>query len=397
MSMASRIDSRPLVVHVVHRFSVGGLENGVVNLINGLPTDRWRHAVLALTEIDGEFMKRVARRDTEGIELGKKPGHLTRYLPALHRLFRKLRPAIVHTRNLAALEAQIAAWSAGVPVRIHGEHGWDVSDLQGARRRYRLVRALHRPFVHHYIALSQHLEGYLERGVGIPAERIAQIYNGVDTARFQPAREGRPPVEGCPFSGPDPWLVGTVGRLQAVKDQLNLATAFVRACRTDTEAARRMRLVIVGDGLLKPRIESILEEGGVRAAAWLPGERDDIPEILRGLDLFALPSLAEGISNTILEAMSTALPVVATRVGGNAELVEDGLTGELVPPANPDALAHAMLRYFRNPRATRRHGKAGRNRVERQFSLDRMVSGYEQLYCRLLERRGAPLPSPTRA
>lgn len=389
--------STPLVVHVVHRFSVGGLENGVVNLINNLSSDRWRHAVLALTGVDSEFLQRVTRDDTVSIELRKKPGHLVGYLPALHRMLRKLRPAIVHTRNLAALEAQVAAWSSAVPVRIHGEHGWDVSDLQGTRRRYRLIRAAYRPFVHHYIALSRHLQEYLTGAVGIPDERVEQIYNGVDMARFQPSHERREPIEGCPFTSADLWLVGSVGRMQAVKDQASLAHAFVRACRADQEAARRMRLVIAGDGPLKEIVESILEEGGVRALAWLPGERADIPAVLRTLDLFALPSLAEGISNTILEAMSTALPVVATRVGGNAELIEDGLTGALVPPANPDALATAMLRYFKDPRTARRHGKAGRSRVERQFSLAHMVSAYDRLYSKLLERRGAPQPSPSRA
>jgi len=395
--MNARFDNRPLVVHVVHRFSVGGLENGVANLIEKLPAEHWRHAVLALTEIDGEFMKRISRADTLQIELRKSPGHLTRYLPRLHGIFRQLRPAIVHTRNLAALEAQSAAWTAAVPVRIHGEHGWDVSDLSGSSRRYRLVRALYRPFVHQYIALSRHIQEYLERRVGIPSERIAQVYNGVDTARFHPAPGGRQSIEGCPFGESRHWIVGTVGRLQTVKDQLNLATGFVRACGIDPEAARRMRLVIVGDGPLMRRIEGILEEGGVRSLAWLPGERSDVPEVLRGLDLFALPSLAEGISNTILEAMATALPVVATRVGGNSELVEDGLTGAMVPAASPDALAHAMLRYFRDPATSRRHGRAGRYRVEKQFSLDRMVAAYDRHYRQLLGRRGAPEPSPTRA
>jgi glycosyltransferase involved in cell wall biosynthesis len=150
---------------------------------------------------------------------------------------------------------------------------------------------------------------------------------------------------------------------------------------------------MVGDGPLRAEIERILEQGGVRDLSWLSGERADVAGVLRGLDLFVLPSLAEGISNTILEAMATGLPVVATRVGGNDELVEQGLTGELVPAAHPDALADAILRYFRDPGVARRHGKAGRNRVERQFSLDRMIAGYDRLYCRLLERSGVPYPS----
>jgi sugar transferase (PEP-CTERM/EpsH1 system associated) len=376
----------PLVLHVVSSFAVGGLENGVVNLINRLPAEHWRHAVLALTTVSPEFCERIRRDDVDFIELKKGPGHLTRFYPQLFALFRRIRPAILHTRNLAPLEAQIPGAIAGVPVRIHGEHGWDVFDPSGVRRRYQLVRRLYRPFVHHYVALSRHLEDYLVHKAGVQARDVSQIYNGVDTVRFHPTAGGRGHIEGSPFGDPGLHLVGTVGRLQPVKDQTNLARAFAYAVRGDSEARRRLRLVVAGEGELRAAMEAILVEAGVKALAWLPGERSDIPDVLRGLDLFALPSLAEGISNTILEAMATGLPVVATRVGGNAELVEDGITGTLVPPENSESLRQGILAYFRDPLAARRHGKAGRFRVEQQFSLDRMASNYEKLYLRLLGR-----------
>ena len=153
----------PLIVHVVFRFGIGGLENGVVNLINRMPPSQWRHAVLALTEVSPEFARRIDRPDVRCIALGKKDGHLVREYPRLYGLFRELEPAVVHTRNLAALEAVVPAWAAGVPVRIHGEHGWDMQDPAGKRRRYRHLRRLYRPFVNRYIALSHHLEDYLEQ------------------------------------------------------------------------------------------------------------------------------------------------------------------------------------------------------------------------------------------
>src|SRR5438552_11408832 len=170
--------SQPLLAHVVFRFGVGGLENGIVNLINHLPRERWRHAIVSLTEVSPEFTERIIRSDVHYIALGKRPGHLVRDYPQLLRVFKALRPVIVHTRNLAALEAVVPAWAAGVPVRIHGEHGWDMQDPAGKRRRYRHLRRLYRPFVNRYIALSHHLEDYLEQHVGIPLERISQIYNG---------------------------------------------------------------------------------------------------------------------------------------------------------------------------------------------------------------------------
>jgi glycosyltransferase involved in cell wall biosynthesis len=117
----------------------------------------------------------------------------------------------------------------------------------------------------------------------------------------------------------------------------------------------------------------------------MPGERNDIPAILRGLDCFVLPSLAEGISNTILEAMASGLPIIATEVGGNAELVESGLTGELVPSANPDRMADKILAYLRDPEHARNAGAAGRKRAERLFSLNTMIATYQALYDRQLE------------
>ena len=145
-------DVRPLVAHVMYRFDIGGLENGVVNLINHMPPGAYRHAVISLTEIT-DFHKRIARDDVEFIALNKSPGHALWIYVRLFRLFRRLRPAIVHTRNLGALELVVPAWAAGAPVRIHGEHGRDVGDLDGSNKKYQWVRRIYRPFVTHYIAL----------------------------------------------------------------------------------------------------------------------------------------------------------------------------------------------------------------------------------------------------
>lgn len=387
----------PLILHVVHRFDVGGLENGVVNLVNRMSETRWRHAILALTEVSQTFARRIEREGVQLLSLHKGPGHLLRLYPRLYRIFKELQPAIVHTRNLAALEACVPAWAAGVPVRVHGEHGWDVSDPHGAVRKYRMVRRAYRPFVHRYIALSQHIRDYLEQGVGIGASAISQIYNGVDITRFQWGQDQRLRAEGCPFTGPDHWIVGTVGRLEAVKDQLNLVHAFARALELDPAARQRMRLMIVGDGSMHERVKEQIARYGLTQRVWMPGARSDVPALLRTLDCFVLPSLSEGISNTILEAMASSLPVIATRVGGNSELIEDGLSGRLVPAANSEALAQAMVSYLQDSRTARRHARTARRLVEDRFSLDRMVADYSDVYDGLLRRAGvaiarAPVP-----
>ena len=382
-----REGAAPLVVHVVHRFDTGGLENGVVNLINHMPHGAYRHLVVALTEVT-DFRHRLRHDDVECVALHKAPGHGAKLYPQLWRLLRQWRPAIVHTRNLAALEMQVCAWAAGVPIRIHGEHGRDVEDLDGTSRHYQRVRRLYAPFVHRHVALSQDLAAYLTQRVGIAPQRVEQIYNGVDPDSFAPAPGGPVSISGAPFAAPAHWLIGTVGRMQTVKHQTLLARAFVRALALSPPLRERVRLVMVGAGPLRVVAQAILDDAGVGHLAWLPGERGDVPAVMRGLHCFVLPSLAEGVSNTILEAMATGLPVVATQVGGNAELVAHGRTGEVVPSDDVEALDQALVRMASDPLRAAALGRAGRAEVKRRFSLQSMLVAYLELYDRQLLRVG---------
>ena len=385
--MTEVVDHRPLIAHVMYRFDVGGLENGVVNLINHMPRGAYRHVVIALTEIT-DFRRRIVRDDVQFIALNKRPGHALWMYPRLFRLFRELRPHIVHTRNLAALELAVPAWAAGVAFRIHGEHGRDVGDLDGSNKKFQWVRRLYRPFVTYYIALSHDLAHYLTDRVGVGRDKVCQIYNGVDAQRFYPA-DRRQAMTGCPFDDPDLWLVGTVGRMQTVKNQTDLARAFIEVLRLVPALRKRLRLVMIGDGSLRQPVQALLEEAGCADLAWLPGERGDVPDVLRGLDCFVLPSLAEGVSNTILEAMACGLPVIATDVGGNSELVDDGSTGILVPPGNVPVLAAAIAGLAGDGKRAAAMGRAGRQRVEREFSLAAMVDQYRTLYDRCQPGRDA--------
>ena len=392
-------DPRLLVAHVVYRFDVGGLENGVVNLVNRLPAQRFRHAIVALTEIT-DFRRRITRDDVQYVALAKPPGHGARQWPALYRAFKTLQPDIVHTRNLAPLEAMPAAWAAGVSVRVHGEHGWDVADLDGANRSHRLARRLYRPFVTRYVALSRHIEQYLRDSISVPAGAIAQIYNGVDTHRFASHDRGnavRPPIEGSPFNDPTLWLAGTVGRLATVKNQTDAIRALAVAVRSSLPARECLRLVVVGDGELRAALQQCARAEGVADRVWFAGSRNDVADVLRGLDAFLLPSLMEGISNTLLEAMACGLPVIATRVGGNVELVDDHVSGTLVPAGDTQALAAAMLRYMDDPSMAARHATAARSAVETRFSLERMVADYAALYEQAAAHRvaGRNLPAST--
>lgn len=184
-------------------------------------------------------------------------------------------------------------------------------------------------------------------------------------------------------------MVGTVGRMQAVKDQSTLARAFVRALQLRPALRERLRLVLVGDGPLRGQVTEILRTAGVEALCWMPGERNDIPDVMRTLDCFALPSRSEGISNVILEAMASGLPVLATDVGGNAELLRPGCTGQIVPASDPEAMAQALLRMADDPERSAAMGRAAREDAVRRFGLNAMSGSYQHLYDRLLERGSA--------
>ena len=138
--------------------------------------------------------------------------------------------------------------------------------------------------------------------------------------------------------------------------------------------------MLVGDGALRPQLEQLLAEANLSSTAWFVGSSDEVPDLMRVMDIFVLPSKAEGISNTILEAMATGLPVVATDVGGNSQLILDGETGRLVPKENPQALANALYEYLSQPSTIERQGQAARQRVLDCFSLDKMVSEYQKVY-----------------
>ncbi|HET6757191.1 MAG TPA: TIGR03088 family PEP-CTERM/XrtA system glycosyltransferase [Burkholderiales bacterium] len=375
--------SLPLIAHVIYRLDFGGLENGLVNLINGMR--EYRHAVICIDDFT-DFRLRIKRDDVRIFALKKRPGTEILIYFKLYRLFRELRPAIVHSRNLAGLDSLIPAFAAGVPIRIHGEHGRDPSESA----RYRWLRRMAKPLIHHYIALSRDLEKYLQGPIAVKRARISQIYNGVNVERFRPRslNATAPPVHG--FNDPGWVVIGTVGRMKEVKDPLTLVRAFIWSLKKIPEARQRLRLVIIGDGPLLEPARALLAKEGFDDLAWLPGARHDVHQILPDLDVFVLPSLAEGVSNTILEAMACGLPVIATDVGGNPELVQDGVTGRLIPRRDLGALSQAIGFYLAHPAERLEQGRAARRVVENHFSLGAMVGGYANVYERLMRERGEP-------
>jgi sugar transferase (PEP-CTERM/EpsH1 system associated) len=386
-------DARPLIMHVVFRFGAGGLENGIVNLINRLPAAEFRHVVVALTHCDAQFCRRVTRNDVAFLSLHKPKGHGWQVFWPMWQILRKYRPDVVHTRNIAALEMQLPAWLAGVRVRLHGEHGRDKADPLGTNRRHRFMRRVLNAFVTHYVALSADLEHYLTETIGIDPRRVSRICNGVDEEKFRPAQlASRPPAESSNVQ--PPVVVGTVGRMHAAKGHGVLLEALGLLLGKEPNRRQRLKVRLVGDGPLRPTLEQEIARLGLRGVVELLGERGDVDELMRSFDVLVVPSVeGEGISNQILEAMASGIPVVATAVGGNAELVVPGTTGALVPPNDAGALAAALAEYLGDAARRRREGAGAREAVEARFRLNGMVERYRCLYHEVLsDGRRAAVP-----
>lgn len=376
--IATLQNSQKLILHVVYSFGVGGLENVIVQLVNRLPRGECRHVILALSTIT-DFRNRVDRDDVEFIALNKPPGHAFGLYPEIFRLFRKLKPDVIHTCNLAALEVQPLAWLAGIPNRVHAEHGLEMTNAKSYSRQ-KLLRRLYKFFVSRQIAVSEKLFEYLRTEVGVPVQSLKLIANGVDTVMFSPKRTISTDSGDMPFAKGRHWTVGSVGRLEHIKNQLFLARAFVLLVQRHPECRENLRLAIVGEGRLKSQIVEILNKGQVMDLAWLPGERNDIPNILANLDCFVLPSYSEGTSCTLQEAMASSLAVVATAVGGTPALIKSGSNGILVQPDDDEALAAAIHAYYSDAALARSHGSQARQQAERDFSIVSMIQQYEEVF-----------------
>ncbi len=374
----------PLIVHLIYRLDFGGLENLMVERINRMPAGAYRHAVVCLTGYT-DFASKISKPGVGLFALDKQPGLSLGTHAALFRLLRRLRPAILHSYNLSAIEYAPVAMLAGVPVRINGAHGRDAADPQGTNRKHNMLRRLMLPFYDHCYANSADMLAWSRTVIGVPEHKSRLLANGIDADKFRP-RADASEVRPHGFAA-DAVVIGTVGRIQDVKDHASLLEAFLLLRERLPQLRGRLRLAIVGDGPLLAALRARAAQAGVAELVWLPGARTDVADILRSLDVFAMSSIAEGTPGSALEAMASALPVVGTRVGGIPEVIADGVTGALVPPSDPAALAAALARYAADPALAASHGAAGRERVRRLYDMGAMVAAYQGLYDSLCERK----------
>lgn len=310
------------------------------------------------------------------LPMGKWGG--PRAVLGLIALLRQKRVRLLHVHSQeAGLFGRLAGRLAGVPIVVYTPQTIDIRQKRWQRLYWRVERIL----AHLTDAIISVNEVDRQRllALGIAAARVHTIPNGIDLAPWQPDVDGAAARRELGL-GPDDPVVLQVGRLSAQKDPLTL----LRAAALVQGRQPAVRFLLAGDGPLRDEVTGAIEALGLASFVRLLGWREDVPQLLAACDVLALSSLWEGTPYVLLEAMAMARPVVATAVNGSREVVADGETGYLVPPANPEALAGRILDLLDRPEQARRMGQAGRERVQAMFSLESMTARVEDLYDHLL-------------
>jgi sugar transferase (PEP-CTERM/EpsH1 system associated) len=360
------------VCHLVLSLEPGGLENGVVNVVNGLNPGEFRSSVCCLQR-SGEFAARL-RQDVPVSVMGLQPGNDPVLPLRLAKLLRRTRVDIVHTRNAEPFfYGYLAARLARIPVVVHSEHGrtFPEQPLRAMIQRL-LLRGVDAAF-----AVSAQLRADLVRELGIDGTRMEVLYNGVDTSCFRAFDAPAAP----PGASGGRLRIGSVGRLVPVKNYSLLLDAFARL------PPGECRLILIGEGPERAALARLADDLGVRDRVEFAGHRDDVPELLRTLDIFVLPSVSEGMSNTLLAAMATGVAALASDVGGNREIIESERSGLLFPSGDAAAAAVQLRRLIASPELRRALGSAGAARVRGTFSIEAMLGRYEDLYRRVWRQK----------
>lgn len=360
---------RPIrVLHVVSCLGHGGMEAGVMKLVTGCDPSRVISDVCTLER--AQAFQDLFTGDSKLHELSRSSAFDVGLVSALAGIMRTRCVDVVHTHAWGTLlEGSLAAtWSRTAHV-VHGEHG----TMELKPLNVRLQRVLWRK-ADRLLAVSHELANRMTARVGVRRDEITVIPNGVDTERFghMPREQARKALS-LPV---DVFVVVAIGRLVAVKNY----PLLIEAARLVRAAGVHLQLLVAGDGPLRDELEQRIRDAGMEGTVRLLGVRTDTSTLLAAADAFALTSRSEGMSNTILEAMAAGRPVVATRVGGNPELVQEGVTGLLVTADSPQELAESLLALSADRARSEQLGARARQRVEAEFSVRRMIARYTDLY-----------------
>jgi glycosyltransferase involved in cell wall biosynthesis len=364
------------ILYFITELSTGGAQVALLRLLKGLDRDRFSPTVACLYNGDGAVAQEIRALDIDVFDARMRHKADLLALPRLYHHIRRTHPTILHTSLFHAnLPGRILGRLAGVPVVICSERTMAME----SKWRYRLNRWTI-GLVDCVVVVSANVRDFCISHIGLPADKLVVIYNGVDLPQDRLAPQGKARADlSLPLDAP---IIGAVSRLDPVKgvDVLLRAIALVED----------VHLAIVGDGPERASLAALADDLGVSNRVHWAGHRRDVPRLLPAFDLFVQPSLHEGLSNATLEAMTAGLPVVATAVGGTSEVVVDEVTGFLVPPRDPQALAQGICALLHDSDLRRKMGRAGQARVAQHFSLKHMVEQTQALYERLLETGGTP-------
>ena len=382
------------VLHVITRLIVGGAQENTIDTCHRLDRSRFEVDLLSGPQLgaEGELVSTVDRQRVGFMVLPSLVRELNPLkdlmaLIGIWRVIRKRRYAIVHTHSSkAGILGRIAAKCAGVPVIVHTVHGWGFHDRMGrARRRlYVFLERVCGRFTDRLVTVSaRDTETGISLGIGVP-ERYVTIRSAIDIERF--ARAGRDVRKIRKELGmePDSAMVGSIGRLSPQK----APQLFVKMAAEVLRSIPRVNFLYIGDGPLRSEMERMLRGLGIEGRVVLAGLRPDAPELLEAMDVFVLLSLWEGLPRTIPQAMAAGLPVVASDVGGAAEVVRQGVTGFLVPPGDYRQAAEFVLRLLGDAGLRQRMGEEGTKSLPPEFSVSHMVNRIEELYDDLLRAKG---------
>ncbi|MBL8524501.1 MAG: glycosyltransferase [Betaproteobacteria bacterium] len=360
------------LLFVNHSLAMGGIETMLVDMIRLLPKDRFSPEV-AVFESGGSLEQVLEQRGIPVHRLDKREGVDAGLFLRLRKLIVDRKIDVVHSHNYSAwIYACVSARSVGGIVHVHTEH----SAVENVGRRYMAQRWLSR-LTSRVVAVSQHVHDVMINDIGVDKRRIRLVLNGVNTARFAPNVEVRLAARMEIGLSEDEVAIGIVARLVPIKNHALLIRA---AAPLIVAGASSARLVIVGDGPERPALEALCTELGVAEKVLFLGERRDTERLLNAMDIYVLSSISEGMNLTLLEAMSASLPVVATDVGGNGEIVEDGVTGHLVALDDTNAMTIRLDQLTGDSRLRREMGDAGRVSIVRRFNEQAMISQYMSLY-----------------
>lgn len=366
-SAAAPTSRRTRVCHVSLGLCTGGMERLLVEFARCHDRDKYELHFVALHNL-GQPAEDVRAAGCEVHLLPDRRGKPWAQWRELVRFLQKLQPDVVHTHNAYPhLYGTMAARWCRVPAVVNTRHGRRIGNTWKARTLFWLAGLL----ADRIVAVSEDSAQLCRSEVTLPASRVSRIWNGIDLSRFT-------------FRGPaDAPVAISVARLSPEKDFPTLIKAVALAA----EVVPELKLKIVGDGPERSRLEELVVALGQQSRIELLGERQDVPDLLATAGFYATATLTEGISLTLLEAMACGLPVLATHVGGNPEIIDDGRTGFLVPSGDVDALAAALIRMVQAQPLWAELGRQGRQRVEQHFTNTLMVSSYERLYAELLSSK----------